>query len=46
MEYWGDEPWLQLNNVYSYGPVYASTLEQYTRSEGRPALSDRKRLRE
>ena len=36
MEYWGDEPWLQLNNVYSYGPVYASTLEQYTRPEGRP----------
>ena len=36
MEYWGDEPWLQLNNVYSYGPVYASTLEQYDRPEGRP----------
>ena len=36
MEYWGGEPWLQVNNAYTYGPVYAPVLEQYTRPEARP----------
>jgi Protein of unknown function (DUF4038)/Putative collagen-binding domain of a collagenase len=36
MEYWGDEPWLAVNNVYTYGPVYAPALAEYARSERKP----------
>lgn len=28
---WGGEPWLALNNVYTYGAVYAPSLTQYAR---------------
>jgi hypothetical protein len=36
LDYWGSEPGLQVNNVYSYGPVYAPALEQYGRPERMP----------
>jgi hypothetical protein len=36
IEYWGGEPWLRLNNIYTYKPVYASALEQYARQERLP----------
>jgi hypothetical protein len=36
MEYWQGEPWLQVNNVYTYGPVHTRALEEYGRPEGMP----------
>jgi Protein of unknown function (DUF4038)/Putative collagen-binding domain of a collagenase len=36
IEYWGSERWLQVNNVYTYGPVYGPALEQYRRPERMP----------
>jgi hypothetical protein len=36
IEYWGDEPWLQVNNVYTYGPVCPSALEEYARPRRMP----------
>jgi hypothetical protein len=36
IDYWKDEPWLHLNNVYTYGPVYVSALKQYARPERMP----------
>lgn len=33
IDYWHGEPWLQVNTVYTYGPVYTAVLEQYTRPE-------------
>ena len=36
IEYWRGEPWLDVNNVYTYGPVHAAALEQYARPEGKP----------
>ena len=36
LDYWQDEPWLQVNNVYTYRSVYASALEQYARPERLP----------
>jgi hypothetical protein len=36
MAYWGNEPWLDVNNVYTYGPVYAPALAEYARPEGKP----------
>jgi hypothetical protein len=36
IEYWRGEPWLDVNNVYTYGPVHAAALEQYARREGMP----------
>ena len=36
LEYWHGEPWLQVNNIYTYGPVHAAALAQYTRPECRP----------
>ena len=38
MAYWQGEPWLQLNNVYTYGPVHAAALKQYARPERMPFL--------
>ena len=31
LEYWQGEPWLQINNVYTYKPVYSYALQQYSR---------------
>jgi hypothetical protein len=36
IEYWQGEPWLDVNNVYTYGPVHTAVLEQYARPEGMP----------
>ena len=38
IEIWGDEPWLRLNNVYTYDPVYAPALRQYRRREQMPFI--------
>lgn len=36
LEYWAGEPWLALNNVYTYEPVFTSAREQYERPEQMP----------
>jgi Protein of unknown function (DUF4038)/Putative collagen-binding domain of a collagenase len=36
VEYWDREPWLDVNNVYTYGPVHSAVLEQYARREPMP----------
>ena len=36
IDYWHDESWLQINNVYTYGPVCPSMLEQYARPQRMP----------
>lgn len=36
LEYWRGEPWLSVNNVYTYEPVRASALEQYADPTGMP----------
>jgi hypothetical protein len=36
LEYWEGEPWLQVNNVYTYGPVYAPVLKQYVHPATKP----------
>lgn len=30
-EFWGNEPWLNLNNAYTGGPVFEASLRQYFR---------------
>jgi hypothetical protein len=36
LDYWQGEPWLQVNNIYTYHSVYAYALEQYARPERMP----------
>lgn len=40
LEFWGDkedrEPWLRLNNVYTYGPVYPAALREHERDGAMP----------
>lgn len=36
MDYWRGEPWLQVNNVYTYKPVHAASREQHVRPERTP----------
>jgi hypothetical protein len=36
VEYWADESWLRIHNVYTYGPVCSSVLEQYARPQRLP----------
>ena len=36
LDYWPGEPWLQVNNVYTYRPVHSRALEQYARPERMP----------
>jgi hypothetical protein len=36
LDYWQGEPWLRVNNVYTYEAVYAHALEQYARPERMP----------
>ena len=36
IEYWQGESWLDVNNVYTCGPVYAAARAQYARPEGMP----------
>jgi hypothetical protein len=35
-DYWQGEPWLQLNTVYTYRPVFAHALKQYSRLDRLP----------
>lgn len=35
-DYWPDEPWLALNNVYTYRPVYQAALAQYRKNPATP----------
>jgi Protein of unknown function (DUF4038)/Putative collagen-binding domain of a collagenase len=35
-EYWQGESWLDVNNVYTYGPVHAAARAQHARPEGMP----------
>lgn len=36
MDYWAGEPWLSINNVYTYGPVHSHAHRQYSRSDALP----------
>ncbi len=36
IDYWQGEPWLEVNTVYTYKPVYLAALEQYARPERMP----------
>jgi hypothetical protein len=36
LDYWKGEPWLTLNNVYTYEPVYSAALKQYQRADPAP----------
>lgn len=36
IEYWSGEPWLQVNNVYTYKSAYSSAIKQYSRPERMP----------
>jgi hypothetical protein len=38
LDHWPGEPWLQLDTVYTYGPVHAATRKQYRRPEGLPVI--------
>ena len=37
LAYWHGEPWLQLDNVYTYGPVRTAALRQYARPDAASA---------
>ena len=45
-EYWQEEPWLEVNNVYTYGPVCAAAVGAIRPARTDALLSDRERLRE
>src|SRR5690606_20933019 len=36
LDYWKDEPWLDVNTVYTYGPTYAPVLAQHSRADHLP----------
>jgi hypothetical protein len=36
LEFWGYEPWLKVNNVYTYGPVYAAAIREQNIGRGMP----------
>ena len=38
LECWKGEPWLRVNNVYTYSSVYVSALKQYAQPERLPFL--------
>jgi hypothetical protein len=35
-DYWGEEYWLQINNVYTSNPIYPAALAQYARFDQKP----------
>lgn len=35
-DFWQGEPWLQVNNVYTYGPVHAPALAAFVRPQAKP----------
>lgn len=38
LDYWAGEPWLHINNVYTYDPVYSSALAQNSRPSAMPFI--------
>ncbi|WP_235911928.1 apiosidase-like domain-containing protein [Mesorhizobium xinjiangense] len=36
LDYWRGEPWLAINNAYTYGPVYREALRQYADPSAMP----------
>lgn len=36
LDYWDKEPWLAINNIYTYEPVFQDAVAQYARSEKMP----------
>ena len=46
IEYWQGEHWLDVNNVYTYGPVYAAAVGAVCPARTHAVLPDRERLRE
>jgi len=36
IDYWNDEPWLQVNNIYTYDAVYPAARAQYQRPRPMP----------
>jgi hypothetical protein len=36
LEYWAGEPWLSVNNIYTYKAVWRAALKQYARTERLP----------
>lgn len=36
LEFWGYELWIQVNNVYTYGPVYAAAIREHKIRRGMP----------
>jgi hypothetical protein len=36
LEFWRYEPWLQVNNVYTYGPVHAAAIREHKIGRGMP----------
>ena len=36
LDYWRGEPWLQVNNVYTYEPVFVAALQQHAAAERMP----------
>ena len=37
-DFWGDEPWLDFNTLYTYGPVHLQAEKAARRREGRPFI--------
>lgn len=36
LEFWDHEPWLQVNNVYTYGPVHPAAIREHGLERGMP----------
>jgi hypothetical protein len=36
LEFWGYEPWLRVNNVYTYGPVHTAAIREHNIGRGMP----------
>jgi len=38
LDYWNGEPWLDLDTIYTYEPVYLAAMRAYRRPEGLPYI--------
>lgn len=36
LDFWGREPWLRVNNIYTYGSVYQAAIREYGLERGMP----------
>ncbi|WP_154674691.1 DUF4038 domain-containing protein [Mesorhizobium erdmanii] len=36
VDFWGHEPWLEVNNVFTYGPVYTAAIREHNLNRGMP----------